>query len=214
MRKLITICVIAGLTLVISPAARAMITVEPDAFPVGTVLNNAYPGVTLTALGPATGGDTRVLAYTHSLASTGTLVFGDPGETFNQTSWGDGNWDYLKADFAVGATTVSLDFISDNHSDANPVLAAYDSSNNLVASATVGGTYSAGQVVTLTVSASNIAYIYALGDPLSPIPTGGGGTDAWVLDNLQYQPIPAPGAILLGGIGVAVVGWLRRRRTL
>jgi hypothetical protein len=42
----------------------------------------------------------------------------------------------------------------------------------------------------------------------------GGDNIGMLLDNVALSPVPVPGALLLGSLGVGVVGYLRRRRSL
>jgi hypothetical protein len=42
----------------------------------------------------------------------------------------------------------------------------------------------------------------------------GGDYVGMLLDNVQINAVPAPGALLLGSMGMGLVGWLRRRNTV
>jgi hypothetical protein len=142
--------------------------VDPDDHELGMLLNTIQSGITLTAVGSAIN---EVYAGTPSggYASTGSLAFTRNGP------FGWGGSIRLRADFATGVHTVSIDAISDDALDVG-VLEAYDAANNLLATYTTAG-LAAGVIETMTITRATpeIAYVIASGA------TG----DVINLDNLQ-----------------------------
>jgi hypothetical protein len=119
----------------------------------------------------------------------------------NPAEWGGPRYIYLRADFTSNASQVWADFIADDKSDSAAVLRAFGPDGTQVAMTQSAGSYSRGQVVSLSVSAPAISYVVLEGDPCNHL-------DAWRIDNLAYQPVPEPAAVLsllIGALGLPIV---------
>ena len=182
-----TLCIaILGMAVCV-PAASAEILIDFDAL-VGSHNPYTESGATFATV---TGG--AIYAAMTPNGTTGILATGSP------------LMEELRADLAVAATSVTVD-LGDYDQDPDLLfLEIFDTSDVslgytdlLVPNVFVG-------METLSLSAPNIAY--AVFGARAP---AGDGSSVYA-DNFRFEPIPAPGAALLGIIGLGMVGWLKRR---
>jgi hypothetical protein len=174
----------------VTGTANAVITFSE--YPVGTLISNQYAGAGVLFLaGNITG---RLPQISMDGAMPTEPVLRPTGEPDYGVYQGD-----FWMEFTSPMTYVEFDSgYWDNVGSA--IIQVYDPGMNYLANLTNVGT----GVELISISGLGpIGYVYfnSIGDAA--------GAD---IDNLDF--IPAPGAILLGGLGVGFVGWLRRRRTL
>jgi len=195
MKKMIMICVIligvAGLA-----GAAPTYTITFDEFPLGTLIQDQYAyagyGVRFVA-GSITG---RLPQISMNGAMPDQPILRPTGEPDNYLYQGD-FW------MKFTSPVINVSFDSGYWDEVgSAIINVY--SPTLSYLGTLSNTNTGVEVIS-TSGMGPVGYIYfnSIADPA--------GGD---IDNLSFNPIPAPGAILLGGIGAGLVGWLRRRRTL
>jgi hypothetical protein len=191
MKKLIVICAIlisvAGLA-----RAAPTYTITFDEFPLGTEIDTEYAPLGVVFL---PGIETPRLPQ---ISMNGAM----PTQPVLRPT-GEPTYYIFQGDFWMMFTTPAVEVTFDSgywDTLGVGIIDVYDPYMNPVASLTNTTTG-----VNVTNVTGYIGYIY-----FNSIADGAGAD----IDNLSFSPIPAPGAIVLGGIGVGLIGWLRRRRTL
>jgi hypothetical protein len=187
MKKMILICaILISVTGVANAAPTYLITF--DEFPLDTVIDTEYAPLGVV-----------FYAATYNLPVISNN-FAMPDQPILRT---DGGPSMFQGDFWIHFTTTAVDVSFDSgywDGVGTGVINVYDPYMQPLA--TLSNTVTGVNVTNLT---GRIGYIY-----FNSVADGAGAD----IDNLQFTQIPAPGAILLGGIGAGIVGWLRRRRTL
>ena len=214
LRKAVMVLVVVpmvGAGLGWTPQAEALTIVEPDSFANGANISNAVPGVTLSAFSTApllgfTLTNANVISRTSGFASTGTRVFGNVSfNNIEDTTWFAGDHQF-RADFTNLVNFVSIDIIANDLFDP-AILRVFDSGNTQLASFTTTGTAGVGVVEVATITRPNfdIDHLTINNPPAVQV-------DTFLLDNLQFNPVPEPSTMLLLGSGLAGLGFFRWRR--
>lgn len=200
MKKLVAICIL--LVLMSTGAANAAFTLTFNELPTQPVNGLSYMGITF---GFKVGGSPSTDAVYNAIGP-GTLTYlQDP--TLEGTTAG-----ILTLDFATPTDQLQFGAALNSYYAATPgyVVRLYDPSYLLI------GVYSGNTSPLVLWSEGQFTYS---GTPVSRAAIGFNDRVAsrFALDNLTINPVsavPAPGAILLSSIGLGLVNWLRRSRTL
>jgi hypothetical protein len=132
--------------------------------------------------------------------------FPEPGKVGITTTLVDGVFPPVRADLPIGATFVSIDIGRSTWGNQTVFLEAFDASDNKL-----------GEDVAVLVAGTGViplSFTALPSDVISWVRFGDVDGDGVATTRFAYVPIPAPGAVLLGAIGVGLVGHLRRRKTL
>ena len=192
MTRFSTICVIVALIITLgAPVSKAGIIVEFSEVDLPTI----------TLLDGTTHFDTYGLSFedTTYYAVDSRFVGAGVDDRGITTSTGQDN--VMTIAFINPVTSFSVDWLT--VSSADIYATAYDSGGGVLASFSATG---------LSGPTDHGNFGYA-GSPVSKLSLHD-GTGLIGVGRIEFQPIPAPGAILLGSMGIGLVGWLRRRRAL
>ena len=157
----------------------------------GTVLWDDYVSVGVASITETTGAGALFARYSGSFQSQPNFV-GTGSHENTGVNWG---WDgTIQIDLTRPASMVGIGIM--NSLGGPEFVSVYDSTGSLLESYQVA-------------AGSNVYPVITRGsyDISRLVITG----DFFGIDDLQFNAIPAPGAILLGSIGAGLVGLLRRR---